>query len=248
VDPNSARAALRLDPALPLSPGLIEHAYEHERSARHPSLYPNSEGRAAAEAWALTLAAARDALLAEFHATAPPAPQAPQHQTIRRRRRGATAWIVAASVAGAALVVGAGFGLFVGLQAITERVIDGAHLAEQQARLAESQAVDEYSAGETAFTFPAALEIYNDGRLWDECDAGYADGCWQQAVIPEQSCDRLEVVLGFSTDEFAWEPEATEALDFDGVTASDSIHVVFGNDEYPYGWIHDVQCLDGSGV
>jgi hypothetical protein len=274
VDPNSARAALRLDPALPLTPDLVEHAFQQELWARHPSRYPDAEGRAAAEAWAATLATARSTLLAEAAgpaaapawtppatataipttaqapSTAPspapsPTPAASAPQASRRR---STGWIITASAVGAALFVAAGFGLFFGLQSISERVADQLRLAEAQARLAESQAVDRYAASEMAFTFPAALEIYSDGRLWEECGDEYAQGCWQMAVFPTQGCDRMQVVIGYQTDEYDYEPEVIETIDFGAVEADEPANVVFGNDDFPYGWVEDVICLDATGA
>jgi hypothetical protein len=241
VDPISARAALRLDPGLPLTPDLVEHAFQQELWARHPSRYPDAEGRAAAEAWAGTLAVARATLLAEARTHAP-YPAVPAR---RRLSGGAIAAIVTSGVAVTLVVVSLGIWLFSGLQSVAADMVEQ---AQQQATAVDTDAVDRYQAGETGYTFNAALEIYSDARFWRECPDGYTDGCWSMAVFTDADCAHMEVVLEFNSDEAAWEAEATDTMFIDDVVAYEPTHVVFGNDDYPYGWIADLICHDGTGV
>jgi hypothetical protein len=116
--------------------------------------------------------------------------------------------------------------------------------ARRRGAAASGGSVEHYYSGETLYTFPAALEIYSDGRYWAECPAEHEQGCWEMALITESDCAALEVTLGFSIDETAWEPDATELARIDDVTGYAATPVVFGNDDYPYGWITEVVCLD----
>ena len=47
------------------------------------------------------------------------------------------------------------------------------------------------------FWFLASLEVYDDGRL-GSCPAEFERGCWQAAIVPEASCDRLTVQYSFA--------------------------------------------------
>ncbi|WP_157356828.1 hypothetical protein, partial [Agromyces sp. NDB4Y10] len=104
MDPNIARQVLRLDAVAPLSPAIVEDAFARESWERHPSRYPDAEGRASAEAWAATLAEARAALLREAGSAAvgawPGSTDAAVPAPARRGlSRGAVVGIVAGSVA-----------------------------------------------------------------------------------------------------------------------------------------------------
>lgn len=85
MNPNTARHVLRIAPDAPLTADLVEAAFTREVRARHPSLYPDAEGRAAAQAWAGTLESARTQLLTLCTAaptwTPPGAPSAGTWQT-----------------------------------------------------------------------------------------------------------------------------------------------------------------------
>lgn len=104
--------------------------------------------------------------------------------------------------------------------------------------------VDRYTADETFFTFPAAVELYYDGRYNGECPMEYAEGCWQAAIVTESDCDALQVQLGFANDPDASAPEHIESVDFANVIAGETTPVVFGQDEYDNGWLNNVRCLD----
>lgn len=238
MDPNTARGALRLDPAEPLTLQSVDAAYQRELWERHPSRYPDAEGRAAAEAWVVTLGRAHAALVAEVQRPVPASAASSGTATARRGlSRTAVVGIVAGGVVAVALFVAAGVGVY-------SLVRDATGVAIEQAEAYAEESVEHYYSGETLYTFPAALEIYSDGRYWAECPAEHEQGCWEMALITETDCAELEVTLGFSTDETTWEPDATELVRIDEVTGYAATPVVFGNDDYPYGWITEVVCLD----
>ncbi|HEU4756869.1 MAG TPA: hypothetical protein VFS72_09430 [Agromyces sp.] len=243
MDPNTARGVLRLDPAEPLTLHSVDDAYQRELWTRHPSRYPDTEGRAAAEAWRVTLGSAHAALVAEVMRPAPPtaAVGAPR----RRLSGGAIAAIVVAGVVAAALFVAVGVGVFSLVRDGAEAVIQQADgYADESGGASGDQAVERYEAGETLYAFPSALEVYWDGRYSAECPAEHELGCWEMALFTESDCRALQVTLGYSAEETAVEPDATELLTIEGVTGDAATPVVFGNDQYPYGWINEVVCLD----
>ncbi|MFK4729257.1 hypothetical protein ROT00_06185 [Agromyces mediolanus] len=106
----------------------------------------------------------------------------------------------------------------------------------------EIDPVDRLQSGETLYTFPAALENYGDGRYGALCPASYVEGCWQSAVFTEADCGSVLVRLGFSNDPTALEPERMETIELRDVIAYDATPVVFGNDDYEYGWVADLVC------
>ena len=57
----------------------------------------------------------------------------------------------------------------------------------------------------------------------------------------------LEVELAYSSDIDAALPEQTETVQLQGVTAGEETPLVFGNDDYEYGWVNQVTCLDSTG-
>jgi len=269
VDPNTARTLLRLDPFAPLTAEAVEAAFAHESWARHPSRYPDDAGREAAEAWATTLAEARSVLLGTTMTTdaaqwAPPAavpthhagpprtqgpgepvampqqtsPSEPDPRNRRRRRTALVVGIVAASAAVIALVGGAVFGA----AKLAERFVEQAAIAGETGPYAEDAV--SYSAAQTHFSFPAAVEQYSDGRYADRCPAGFGVGCWQMAVITEASCASLEVEVAYTHEETAWTGDEQETLAFTEVAAGAVIPLVFASDEYEWAWIEDVRCLD----
>lgn len=247
MDPNIARGVLNLDPAEPLTLQSVDDAYQRELWTRHPSRYPDTEGRAAAEAWRVTLGSAHAALVAEVMRPAPSslAVDAPR----RRLSGGAIAGIVVAGVVAAALFVAVGVGVFSLVRDGTEAMIqqadeDADGPVDGSAGGPGDQTVERYQSGETLYAFPAALEIYWDGRYSAECAAEHELGCWQMALFTESDCSTMQVTLGFSVEETAWDPDATELVTIEGVTGGAATPVVFGNDDYPYGWITEVVCLD----
>jgi hypothetical protein len=276
VDPNTALHALRLDPSVRPDAATVEAAYAREAVARHPSRYPDADGRRAAEAWALTLAEARSTLLRSIGTTdaaawVPPVepprpisgPFAPTEPTMAtagttavsadaagpaasapatRRRRGLVLGIFAASIGAVVLFVGAGIGATRFAEQLIERTSDtgGTFASDAPAD------VERFSVDEAAFTFPAALEMYNDWRYDDRCPAEFTLGCWQSAVITEASCASLQVDLEFSDDGETWITQARDTISVPDVTAGAITPVVFGHDDYDYGWIADVRCMDDA--
>jgi hypothetical protein len=238
----TARQVLRIFPDAPLTPELVERAHSAESSARHPSLYEDPAQRQEAEQWAQTLASARQVLLYAA-ATTPDAATAPP------LRRGLSGGAIAGIVAGAAAVLALfTFGI---IGAVT--LVGNATTVAQEAieRFEQEGASDDasgaldverFESSETFFTFPAALEFYMDGRYDARCSLEYAEGCWQSALFTESDCATLLVELGFSNDADEFEPETTEQLAIDDAVAGDPTPVVFGNDDYAYGWINQVTC------
>ncbi|KQX07440.1 MULTISPECIES: hypothetical protein [unclassified Leifsonia] len=83
MDRNTALHVLRLDPVAPLTTAVVDAAYAREAAARHPSRYPDADGRRAAEEWATTLVAARTALLDGLPASRTFDPRAVEFQPAR---------------------------------------------------------------------------------------------------------------------------------------------------------------------
>ena len=241
MDPNSARQVLRILPDASLTVELVERAFAGESWARHPSRYQDAAERSRAAEWALTLASARDVLLREARATAPP--------TARKRlSTGAIIGIAAGGVAVLALVAATIFGatsLVTQFTSTAQQAIESA-TGGDGAEGSEFDDVERYESSETAFTFPAAIELYNDGRLDAECPSDYLEGCWQAAVFPDQGCATMRVELAFSDSPTDPAPEHVETFEQNDARAGESVDVVFGHDEYDYGWINDVTCVEAA--
>jgi hypothetical protein len=253
VDPITARRVLRIFPDAPLTADLIERAHAGESAARHPSRYPDGPDRAHAEEWMRTLGAARGVLLAELAATAahaaPDLAATVNASPKRGLSRGAVIGIVAGAVALVLLVVGGAVGItaLIGTVGEATRALETEFASPPASDDTSSDGdldVDHYAADETFFTFPAAMEIYSDGRYSGECPVEYVSGCWQAGIITEAGCDALQVQLGFSNDPDAFAPEHTETMEFANVIAGETTPVVFGHDDYESGWLTDVLCLD----
>ncbi|MEF3405722.1 hypothetical protein [Agromyces sp. CCNWLW203] len=101
--------------------------------------------------------------------------------------------------------------------------------------------VEYYTSEEAGFWFEAALEVYHDDRLGG-CPAKFERGCWEAALIPETSCGMLSIGYRFSNDPTATDGE-TRATQRTNVEAGVPVELVFGNDEYEYGWVDHVACL-----
>ena len=232
----AARAALSLDPAATLSPERIESAYRAAAWARHPSRYPDAESRRAAELWAATLQQARATLLAESAASASASAAGPAP------RRGLSKGWIAGIVAGASVVViGLVVGLVFGVTALTERLTE---LAEPQLEGGfDSEAVDHYSAPETMFTFPAALEHYTDDRYMEQCSFEF-EQCWVSGIIPERDCEIMTVTVGYASDNEQLTPDHIETLRFSDIVGGETVAAVSGNDDYSLSWVVDVVCHD----
>jgi hypothetical protein len=98
-----------------------------------------------------------------------------------------------------------------------------------------------WAAEDTGYRFEAALETYDDGRLEAWCPSGFERGCWQTALIPETSCGSLEIQYSFGNGATAELTETTWRPG--GVVAGTPVEVVFGHDDYEYGWISGVACI-----
>ena len=243
MDPNSARQVLRIFPDAPLTVELVERAYAGESWARHPSRYQDAAQRARAAEWAQTLASARDALLRAARATPPPTACG------GGSRPRAIIGIAAGGVAVLAVVAASIFGaasLATQFTSIAEEAIESATGDGDGIEGSEFDDVERYESSETAFTFPAALEYYNDGRLDADCPSDYSQGCWQTAVFPEASCSTMRVDLAFSDSPTDPAPEHVETVERHDTQAGEAVEVVFGQDEYDYGWINDVTCLEAT--
>ncbi|MFC9919438.1 hypothetical protein [Agromyces binzhouensis] len=245
MDPYAARATLQIPPDARLSMELIDDAYQREFWLRHPSRYPDADGRRAAEAWRDTLTRARAVLVAEL---ASPAPTGAIAATAPRRRLsgGAIAAIVVGGVALVAVLVAGGIGLFGLVRGVAETAI--AESSESAGPGAVSADVERYESYETGYEFPSAIEMYWDGRYDDDCAIGFAEGCWQMALFTEADCDVLEVTLVFNDDADSWVAEETETRLVSDVRADEAVPVVFGNDDREFGWIDQVRCTDGAGA
>ena len=253
VDPNTARQVLRISPDTPLTPALIESAYAEESWTRHPSRYPEGPGRAQAEEWATTLGTARAVLLHEVASTATaavgarccgirrPGPAAAQPR--RRLSTGAIVGIVAGAVAVVALI---GFAIWGGVRLVTDAAGTVNEAIEAESSDAPAD-VERFESSETFFTFPAALEIYADGRYNPQCPPGFASGCWQMALFTEADCARSRSNSGTRATSTRRCPTQTETVQLEGVEAGEETPLVFGNDDYEYGWVNQVTCLDSAG-
>jgi hypothetical protein len=255
VDPITARRVLRIFPDSPITVELIERAYASESQARHPSRYQDAAERQRAEEWMQTLATARDLLRAEARTPEPRADAAAAPGSSRRRlSRGAIVGIVAGSAAVLALVTFAAIGaanlvtqsVTAATDAIESEAPEDTPITDGQSGATDDVNVERLESGETFFAFPAALEAYYDGRYTAECPLEYANGCWEQALFPEADCDTMQVQLGFTNDAEGFLPEHTETIEKKAVLANEATVVVFGNDDYGYGWINQVTCLDDA--
>ncbi|MRX45451.1 hypothetical protein [Agromyces kandeliae] len=245
MDPNTARTTLQIAPDAPLSIELIDDAYQRELWLRHPSRYPDADGRRAAEAWRDTLGRARAVLVAEL--ASPVAPTRPAAAAPRGRLSGgAIAAIVVGGVALVAVLVAGGVGLFGLVRGVAETAI--AESSESAGPGAIGDDLERYESYETGFEFPSAIEMYWDGRYDDECAIGFVQGCWQTALFTEADCDVLEVTLVFNDDADSWVAEETETRLVSDVRADEAVPVVFGNDDREFGWIDQVRCTDGDGA
>lgn len=239
MDPNFARQALRILPDSPLTVELVERAFTEESWARLPSRYQDASSRRQAERWAQTLVAARDVLLAETRTPTAPHPGAGASAPSARRSlsRGAIVGIVAGSVAVLALIAVAAIG-------VANLATTAFTAAAERLEADQLPDVDRYQAGETGYEFFAALEIYNDDRYGAECSFEYRQGCWQMALFTETDCESMEVELGFTNDIEAYSPDHVETIEKRDVLGNEATVVVFGNDDYDFGWINQVTCLD----
>lgn len=239
MDPNTARHALRILPETPLTVELVERAFAGESWARHPSRYQDASARRQAEEWAQTLTVARNVLLAEARTPAS-RPDAVVELPRRRRSlsRGAIVGIVAGSVAVMALITFAVIG--------TATIVTDALTAASEMVGSEGEDVERYQSGETVYAFYSALEVYHDDRYGAQCSSEYVQGCWQMALFPDTDCDAMEIELGFTNDVDAIAPEHTEVVERTEVKGNEATVVVFGSNEYDYGWISQVTCLDES--
>ena len=257
MDPTSARRVLRIIPDTPLTVELIERAYTAESWARHPSRYQDAAERQRAEEWMQTLALARDLLLAEVRTpqTSRAGTAAAGASSRRGMSRGAILGIVAGGAALVALITFAAIGA---ANLVTQGVTAATDAIESEAANAapgtdggsgatDNVNVERLQSGETLFAFPAALEAYYDGRYTAECPLEYMDGCWERALFPEADCDTMQVQLGFTNDADKFLPDHTETIEKEGVLGNEATVVVFGNDDYGYGWINQVTCLDSAG-
>lgn len=257
MDLNTARQILRISPDTPLTAELIDSAHASEAWARHPSRYPDAAGREQAVVWSTTLDEARAALLA---AIARPSAPTVAAVTARTPRRGLGPWAITGIVAGVvvflSLITFAAFGAAGLVTDAMSTATDSVESEEEAASEDSSDSVDSESAelpemeryfsGETQYSFPAALEIYNDGRYDADCSFDFAYGCWQMALFPEANCTTMNVELGFSNDPEGWDPQHTESIEFADVLGNEATAVVFGHDDYDYGWINEVTCLDAA--
>lgn len=247
VDPITARRVLRIFPDAPLTVELVERAYSEEYWARHPSRYQDPAQRRQAEQWAGSLATAREVLLREIGTAGSFADAASAQQPRRGLSGGAIAGIVVGAVALLALV---GFGIFGAVNLVTQAATTAQETIEDELDDGAGgtsdgvSEVERYESDETFFTFPAAMELYLDGRYDTQCSLEYAQGCWQSALFTEADCDTLQVQLGFSNDIDALLPDHLETMEIDDVVADEATPVVWGHDDYGYGWINQVTCLD----
>lgn len=255
MDLNIARRILRISPDTPLTAQLIDTAHASETWARHPSRYPDAAARQQAVEWSTALDEARAALLA---AAATPTPFPAATATAQTPRRGLRPWAITGIVAGVVVFVALiTFGAFGVAGLVNEAVSTAADAVEAEEHAASensSDAVDSeepeladkerFFSGETLYSFPAAVEVYYDGRYDADCSFDFAYGCWQMALFTEASCTTMQVELGYSNDPDGFAPEQTESIGFADVVGYEATVVVFGNDDYDYGWINDVTCLD----
>ncbi|PWC02968.1 hypothetical protein [Agromyces badenianii] len=200
-------------------------------------------GATAPETWQPPGATSTHATMSslQVHTSAPPRADEANAQPARRLSRGAIVGFVAGGVALLLVIVGAVWGI----SAAAPRIVESIQAEVEELETAASDAaVDRYYSGETLFTFPAALEVYGDGRYSGRCSSDFAQGCWQMALFTEQSCTSMEVVLAFSDDEASPTPQLTTPTYESDVEGNAATVVVFGNDDYTFGWITDVICHD----
>jgi hypothetical protein len=246
VDPNSARHVLRISPETPLTVELVERAFAGESWARHPSRYQDASARGQAEEWARTLATAREVLLAQTRSPVARAAAVVERPPRRRLSWGAIVGIVSGSVAVLTLITFVVIGVATiatnALEDAGELIpLDGEGVWPGGIDIAD---VERYQSGETMYTFSSALEVYNDYRYSGQCSSEYVQGCWQMALFPDTDCDAMEIELAFTNDADPIAPEHTEVVERTGVKGNEATVMVFGNDEYDYGWISQVTCLD----
>ena len=167
--------------------------------------------------------------------------------------RGAVIGIVAGAVALVLLVVGGAVGItaLIGTVGEATRALETEFASPPASDDTSSDAdldVDHYTADETFFTFPAAMELYSDGadRRLESGAPEHAQGCWQAAVFTEADCAIMTVSMGYATTEVQPEPDLVESLRFYDVVAGALTDVVFGNDDFDYGWMIDVTCHDSG--
>ncbi|MFF2372742.1 hypothetical protein [Agromyces sp. NPDC058110] len=244
MDPNTARQVLRIFPDAPLTADLVERAFAGESGRTHATpAEPESANHGD------DLQAARAALLAEIAAEqAPPsldgffaAAAAPAPRIRTRLGAGAIIGIVLACM----LTVATWAGGAVALVMVLDRA--GSELAASDVdprsdAFEDTSWSDRMTARETGFTFPSALEVYADGRYDDLCSDIYERGCWELDVIPERACADLKVEIGLSNDELSDYPDETRVSFVGAAEAFERVPLVYGEDEYTYGWITDVTC------
>lgn len=160
----------------------------------------------------------------------------------RRRRAGHVIAVIAASLGVLALVVAVG----VGAAMVAPQLERLASALDEPLQTDAPADVESYSADEMRFTFPAAMETYADGRYTKFCPFDFEDGCWETALITETSCAALEIDLQYANDAGAWTGEHMETIEKADVTGGEITPVVFGHDEYDFGWVHDVRCADAT--
>lgn len=97
----------------------------------------------------------------------------------------------------------------------------------------------QFTAEQTGFWVPATLEMYADGRL-GECPPEFERGCWQAAVIPQSSCQHLEIQYSFGNGRQSEQTRSTSRIN---VIAGEPIELVFGHDRYEFGWVSHAGCL-----
>ncbi|MGH3703612.1 MAG: hypothetical protein ACRDT9_03180, partial [Agromyces sp.] len=150
-------------------------------------------------------------------------------------------WIVGIVAGASVLVIGLVVGLVFGVTALTERLTE---LAEPQYEGGfDSETVEHYSAPETMFSFPAALEFYTDDRYREQCSAEM-EQCWVAGIIPEGDCKIMTVSIGYATEESQQTPDYVQTLRFYDIVAGETIPAVTSNDDYPLAWVMAVTCHD----
>ncbi|MEJ3404057.1 hypothetical protein WDJ51_04885 [Rathayibacter sp. YIM 133350] len=237
---------------------VVEHAYRQAVAARHPSLYPEGEGRAAAESWMNTLSDARALLLSRF-----PAPTPVVAAPKKRLSPVVVIGIVAASVVLALVVV---YGAFAVIPPFAAGFAEGVRSGQagdasapagpaapaasepgtDDSAQEDLEPVQHWSADENGFSSRAAVDIYNDNRLANLCLPEFLNGCWQMSVIPEAACSKMEVSYSFSNDADSALAAETRSEYRTHVDAGEVLNFAFGNDTYDYAWISDVSCIDSA--
>ncbi|QEO15517.1 hypothetical protein FLP10_14570 [Agromyces intestinalis] len=180
-----------------------------------------------------------------------PAPAPPASAPEVRLSGAAITGIVLASVLTLATVIGAGIGAVLSAPVVARWSqagqggqggdLWGGGITDDEAQ----PAVERISSDELEFWFPAALELYNDGRLDHLCAAEHELGCWEVAVIPEAACDLISIQTSFSNDPDG-DGELTHQISRTDVAAGEAIEIAFGEDDYAFGWISNVSCIESS--